>query len=75
MPHFGTTLSFWSLLAKNASFHRLTHKHHLQPSVNPIDRKLLPLEVEKSKNSSVTIAVALVISRLTLSRGMHGSEG
>lgn len=66
MPYFGTTLSSRPLPARNASFQRPTQRHHLQPPVSPTDRKSLPLVAEKSKNSSVTIAVIPIVSELAL---------
>jgi len=35
----------------------VAHRHHLQPAFRPIERRLLPRLAEKSRNSSVTVAV------------------
>ena len=51
--HFGTTGSSRPLAASTASFHRAVHRHHLQPGSRPIDRRLLPREALKSRNSFV----------------------
>jgi hypothetical protein len=51
----GTFLSLSLVRASNASFHRFTHKHHLQPSVRPTERRSLPRDALKSRNSLVTM--------------------
>ena len=43
--------------ASNASRHRVTQRHHLQPPVSPIERRLFPRWALKSRNSSVSCAV------------------
>lgn len=40
----------------NASLHLPAQRHHLQPPVNPIERRLFPREAEKSRNWSVSVA-------------------
>ena len=52
--YLGTTGSSSPFAASIASFHLAVHKHHLQPSVKPMSRRLFPREAEKSRNLSVT---------------------
>jgi len=40
-----------------ASFHRPAQRHHLQPAVNPMERRLLPREALKSRKGSVSVAL------------------
>lgn len=58
---FGTTFcvagsSLVSLAWSSASFQRDAQRHHLQPAVRPIERRLLPREAEKSRKESVRVA-------------------
>lgn len=57
ITHFGIIRSPSPFPLSNASFHRLTQRHHLHPSVKPPARKSFPREALKSRNSSVTIAI------------------
>lgn len=43
-----------------ASFHRVTHKHHLQPSLRPICVRSLPRDAENLRKDDVTVAFWLV---------------
>lgn len=51
--YFGTTGSLSSFAASIASLHLAVQRHHLHPGSSPIDRRLLPREAEKSRNSFV----------------------
>ena len=51
--YFGTTGSLSPFAASIASLHLAVQRHHLHPGSSPIDRRLLPREAEKSRNSFV----------------------
>jgi len=44
------------LACSRASFQRAAQRHHLQPAVRPMLRRLLPFEAVKSRKGSVRVA-------------------
>ena len=76
--HFGTTGSSRPFAASTASFHRAVHRHHLQPGSRPIDRRLLPREALKSRNSFVRTPAGregICGQRWCLATGVGGWRG
>jgi hypothetical protein len=61
---FGTSPSCgedWVLENSRASFQRAAQRHHLQPAVRPMERRLLPREAVKSRKGSVRVAMGGII--------------